>query len=155
MVGMLNQRLAPCYLASFLPKVATQLLGYSHWDQRMVLDVWIRDTLACTHTDMIYFGKQEAPQVFFFSPMNTRPLGRELPSIHMVCKCRPDEKSRSNKKKWIVKHRGHEKMALNTIFIHIKCSQCGKGHGLTAKDHEGVLVKVGGLFAAVVPVFLS
>ncbi|CAE6361975.1 unnamed protein product [Rhizoctonia solani] len=154
-VGMLNERLNPCYLASFVAKVSTQLLGYDHWDQQSVMDVWLRDTLACTHTDLVYFGKEEKAQIFLFSPMQSRPLGRELPSIHMTCKCVPGNDNRSRRKTWIVKHRSFQGMDLNHIDINIRCSQCRSSYDLRASDHQGTLVKIGGLYAALVPYFLS
>ena len=73
----------------------------------------------------------------------------------MTCLCKPDRSDISRKKYWIVKHRGRNGMQLSGVEIHLKCSLCKEGHNLKASDHQGTLLKIGGLYAAVVPYFLS
>jgi hypothetical protein len=102
----------------------------------------------------VYFGKQEEPLVFFFSPMHSQPLGQELPSIHMACRCVPVKERVLKRKVWLVKQQGHNKMALSKVVIVIKCLLCGESYNLRASNYQGVLCKIGGLYAAVVPFFI-
>lgn len=153
-VGTMNKRLLPAYMVNLISNSAVELLGFHAWSSRMVLDTWLRDSLACTHTDLIFFSRQQEPTLFCFSPFQTRPLGKDLPSLLMNCDCGVDGSGKGGRKIWEVKHTGHHGSKLKEVVVTARCSYCRRRWQLQEPELPGILVKIGGLYAAEVPYFL-
>jgi hypothetical protein len=158
-VGAMNKRFSPAYMANMIAQSVTSLLGFGSWSAAGLLDTWLRDSLACTHTDLIYFSKGEIPRMFCFSPFQTRPLGKELPSLLTSCDCKGapagDGPPSSRQKIWKVTHTGKHKSSLENILVKASCSICRRQYKLQAPYLKGTLHKYGGLYAAEVPYFLD
>lgn len=152
----MNKRLVPAYLVGLISKSAVELLGFGEWTTRMVLDNWLRDSPASTHTDLIFFGRQQEPMLFCFSPFQTRPLGKNLPSLLNTCDCKESGRRKESRQKiWRVTHTGHLDRRLDEVEVTVRCSLCGREWKLRERGLPGVLVKIGGLYAAEVPYFLE
>lgn len=149
----MNKRLLIAYLVNLVANSAVELLGYHTWTSRMVLDNWLRDSLACTHTDLIFFTRKAEPTRFCFSPFQTRPLGKDLPSLFASCDCGAVGSGRG-RKIWDVRHDGHHGKKLKDVLVTVRCSFCGRRWTLQEPQLPGILVKIGGLYAAEVPYFL-
>lgn len=156
LVGTMNRRLCAAYLINFVAQSVVPLLGFTTWNADKVLDAWLRDSAACTHTDLIYFGRNEKARVLYFSPFQTRPLGKNLPNLFDSCQCRDhnvESPNRGKKKVWKVLHNGVHNRKLSEIVITISCSLCKTKWSLHQPNLPGKLHKVAGLFAAEVPYF--
>lgn len=123
-----------------------------------MLESWLTDG-ACNHSDLIYFPKQGTVEMWCFSPFQTRPLGKELPSLLQTCTCpnpRPPKDTKSaegSRRIWRVVHNGKDRSALKDVEVLALCSACGQTWKLPTEHLDGQLRKLGGLFAAVVPYF--
>lgn len=140
-------------MVDLLCQAVVDLLGYSTWKWELLVDLWLRNTLANGHTDLIYFARREEPRAFFFSPFQTRPLGIPLPSVLSACPCRP-EGQQNRRKVWQVQHTGYHEKDLGGIVVTVKCSGCKSIWHLSKPSLNGRLWKCGGLYASVVKCFL-
>lgn len=155
-VGTMNKRLLPSYLVNLISQSAVTLLGFHNWTRQIFLDSWLRDSLASTHTDLIYFARQEEPSYFCFSPFQYRPLGKDLPNLLSTCKCLAGGYPGGKKQKiWKVTHDGRDLSQLKDVTIQISCSFCRKRWSLREPGLPGVLHKCGGLYGAEIPYFLD
>lgn len=161
-VGCFNQKLAPAFMLGMVAKASVQLIGYEGWSTPKLLDLWLLDDLAATHSDLICFSRNEAPVMWLFSPFQTRPLGKELPSVITTCTCTLTEITNSSRpahervrRIWKVTHDGKDGKPLRDIKVKVRCSACKQFWYLQTKYLQGKLHRMGGLYAAVVPCFSS
>lgn len=147
-VGTLNRRLSPAYMVDLLCQVAVDLLGYSTWKWELLIDLWLRNTLANGHTDLIYFERHNRPRAFLFSPFQTRPLGIPLPPILNACPCRPGSEEKK-RKVWKVQHTGVARKEIGKVVIRVECSVCEKVWHLQKPRLNGLLWTCGGLYASI------
>jgi hypothetical protein len=152
-------------VVELVSQAVVDMLGYSTWRRELVIDLWLRNTLANGHTDLIYFERCRQPEMFFFSPFLTRPLGISLPSILSHCPCKTEQpkdasmhEDRQGDKKgvrkvWKVAHTGKMQMPLGQVQIKLLCSCCKRIWKIQKPDLKGVLWKSGGLHASVVQYF--
>lgn len=149
-------------MMNLLAKASIELLGYRTWSNVGLLDVWLRDSLAPSHTDIICMTKREAPVMWLFSPFQTRPLGKELPNLLMTCTCpqifhtgQRVTPVRHVQKVWKVTHNGHHGKPLRETSVRAACSLCKQVWILPTDHLSGTLHCAGGLYAAIVPYFSS
>lgn len=146
-------------MVNLIAQSSITLLGYDSWNDLSVLDMWLRDSLASTHTDLIFFIRDNPPRLFRFSPFQSRPLSKELPSLLSICKCTGSGDATSHKQRkqkiWKVTHTGKHKSLLKNVVVTASCSACQQTWYLKKPDLPGILRKVGGLFAADIPYFLE
>lgn len=156
-------------MIELVSQAVVDLLGYSTWKRDLVMDLWIRNTLSNGHTDLIYFERNRQPEMFFFSPFQTRPLGISLPSLLSHCPCmteQPEDSlmhedqqperqgaTKGVRKIWRVDHKGKMHMALGQVQIKLRCTCCKRTWKIQKPDLKGVLWKSGGLYASVVNYF--
>ncbi|KAG8721218.1 hypothetical protein FRC08_014951 [Ceratobasidium sp. 394] len=136
------------------------------WDDTYLMDTWLRDSFACTHSDLIRFAAGHEPALFCFSPFQSRPLGKELPNLLTTCPCqkpRSPSPGKHSRKFWKVTHedlgkksrgRDGEPPLLKNIVIKAACSYCGEWWKMQQSDLPGTLHRYGGLYGAKVPYFL-
>jgi hypothetical protein len=141
-------------------QAAVDLLGYSSWRWQLLVDLWLRNTLANGHSDLIYFERLHRPRAFFFSPFLTRPLGIPLPSILTFCPCKVESQqgdlqgnNRGVRKVWKVSHKGRKDMPLGQVVIKVQCSCCKRSWRIQKPGLKGVLWTSGGLYASIVDYF--
>jgi hypothetical protein len=147
-------------MIDLVSKASIDLLGYDAWSPRGLLELWLRHDLASTHTDLICISREEDPELWLFSPFQTRPLGKELPSILMTCSCssldKPGSRRTGNSQTrtiWKVTHNSKHGKALRDIAVKAACSTCKQTWILPTADLVGKLHHTAGLYAAIVPYF--
>ena len=159
LVGTKNMRLSPAYMVNLIAQTSITMMGYSTWGAMEMLDSWLRDSVASTHTDLVFFSRGEIPQLFHFSPFQSRPLGKDLPSILSSCNCtgsgQKTPHERRLRKIWKVAHNATSGSLLKGVVLVASCSVCGKTWYFQKADLPGVLLKVSGLYAAKIPYFLE
>lgn len=155
-VGTMNKRLLPAYLVNLVSQSSVTLLGFTTWSGQLLLDTWLRDSLASTHTDLIYFTQKKEPSLFCFSPFQSRPLGKDLPSLLSSCDCSDGPAPGGTRQKiWRVTHNGHDLSQLKDVVVQASCSFCRRQWILQERNLPGVLHKIAGLYAAEIPYFLE
>jgi hypothetical protein len=146
-------------MLNLVAKASVELLGYRSWTNSGLLDMWLRDGLAAPHTDIICMTRRESPAMWLFSPFQTRPLGKELPSLLMMCTCPQlpraggEHRPHHIQKIWKVTHDGHHGKLLRDTHVRASCSICKQVWKLPTDHLHGKLHCVGGLYAAIVPYF--
>lgn len=86
-VACINTKLAPAFMIGMVVKTSVELLGYEGWSTDALLNLWLRDELASTHSELLCITRHKPPTMWLFSPFQTRPLGKALPSVLMTCTC--------------------------------------------------------------------
>lgn len=156
-VGTMNERLSPAYMVDLAIQTSVSLLGFTSWNGPSLLDMWLRDALACTHTDLIHFARGKPPMLFCFSPFESRPLGKALPNLLMSCKCgtpiAEGATSRRRQKVWQVRKTGKNGTPLSKVVVTAICTACEQTWKMSEPGLAGRLVKASGLYAAEVPYF--
>lgn len=159
LAGCLNLKLAPGFMLNMVARMTVSLIASAQWEVDEMFACWLRDGAACNHSDLIVLVKNQPPSMWLFSPFNSRPLGKELPSLLNVCSCpqlgtwaQADLRQR-RRKVWIVKHTASEKKSLRDVEVRAQCSRCLQTWILPTEHLTGQLKKVSGLYAAVVPYF--
>ncbi|KAG9096978.1 hypothetical protein FS749_007349 [Ceratobasidium sp. UAMH 11750] len=158
-VGCLNTRLASAYMVDFVVKASVEMLGFDDWTMSGVFQAWMRSDSACTHSDLIYFSKTDPVVMWLFSPFQTRPLGKPLPSLIGKCTCPkgpliPLPEGAKGQKIWKVTWRGAVGSSLDKITVKATCSLCGQTWQLPTENMVGTLLEVSGLYAVEVPFFV-
>lgn len=160
-VGFLNDRLAPALVICTVAGFIADSLGLNEDFRKAVLESWMRDEMAPTHTDLVLFSSNpsERCEVFMFSPLQTRPLGRQLPSVLEICSCKPDasQKGARAKRNWRVIHNlgnRKSKMLKDIRNLQVMCESCKKIWTLETEHMPGTLEELGGLYFVCVPYFV-
>ncbi|KAF8597009.1 hypothetical protein BDV93DRAFT_513684 [Ceratobasidium sp. AG-I] len=159
LLGCMNLKLAPAFMLNLVTKMTTKLAKVDQWAEEKMLECWLTDGIACNHTDMLLLTKRSPPVMWLFAPFESRPLGKELPSLLSVCSCpqlstsRTDPAEGWNRKVWRVTHDWKKGKPLNEVIVKASCSVCGQMWLLPSEHLAGSLRRVDGLFAAVVPYF--
>ncbi|KAG8734299.1 hypothetical protein FRC10_011774 [Ceratobasidium sp. 414] len=165
LVGFTNKRLLPCYLVNVITQVSIVLLGFTEWNDTYLMDTWLRDTFACTHSDVIRFATRQEPTLFCFSPFQTRPLGKELPNLLRTCPCKKPasaDPGKRSRKIWKVTHddvgkksgKNGKPTLLKDVVIKATCSYCNAWWKMRQSDLPGTLHRCGGLYCAKIPYFM-
>ncbi|QRV74544.1 NAD-dependent histone deacetylase SIR2 [Ceratobasidium sp. AG-Ba] len=103
-VGCLNTRLPASVMTPLISSLVVDALGYGTELPTSFVENWMRDEMASALTDIILFSPKSEPMIYRFAPMQTRPLGRPLPSVLHTCDCKNvPPTARNVKKEWIVK----------------------------------------------------
>ncbi|KAG9103187.1 hypothetical protein FRC06_011844 [Ceratobasidium sp. 370] len=75
LVGCLNKKLTPAFMINLVTGLTTSLVGTDESPGEEMLNCWLNDGMACSHTDLIYMAKGLPPSMWLFSPFKSRPLG--------------------------------------------------------------------------------
>ncbi|CUA72102.1 Hydrocephalus-inducing protein [Rhizoctonia solani] len=156
----LNKKLSPIYMFNLFNKV-TKALAERPADARSVVQLaWMRDSIACSHSDLLCVARNLPAELWLYAPFQSRPLGKALPSLLSVCSCKrrddhPDPQvGRVGRRKiWKVEHKGKAGDKLKDIELRAICRACGQWWLLSHTPLEGHLSKVNGVFGAIVPYF--
>jgi hypothetical protein len=160
LLSFFNIKLAPAFVAGMIARITTCLAGReARWTRPIIVNTWLTDGVACGHSDVLYMARYTPPHMWLFSPFDSRPLGRELPHLLTVCKCKAKEglpediNPRRTRKVWIISHNGTTGTALSELELNARCSLCNQKWKLPTDHLKGFLYQYGGLYAAVVPYF--
>ncbi|KDN43800.1 hypothetical protein RSAG8_05793, partial [Rhizoctonia solani AG-8 WAC10335] len=127
-IGCLNEKLTPAFLVCFLGKLTTSMAD-DVVSAGEVVECWLSDDIAVSHTDLIYLEKLSPPLMWLFSPFDSRPLGKELPHLLSVCKCKREQQEgghqqQKDRKVWRVSHNAAHGVPLNEVQVKVSCSLC-------------------------------
>lgn len=171
MVGFLNTRLTPGILSSMLSWVVVESLGFGSNFRTSLVECWMRDEMASSHSNIILMSRNALPTLYCFAPFQTRPLGRDLPSILHTCDCKNVEESNLTvEKRWKVRHTISKlksqpgidsanpgstfgRVECNRYNVTIACTRCRNRWALTSEHLPGVLCNVAGLHYVEMPYF--
>jgi hypothetical protein len=145
-------------MLNLVSRSSIETAGYTEWTASALFKLWLNESQACTHTGLICMEREKPPVMWLFSPFQTRPLGKELPSLLMTCTCPllrtgPEGGETLGRKVWAVTHNGRDGMLLRNVKVTAACSICRQGWELDSRNLDGHLRRSGGLYAAVVPYF--
>lgn len=162
LVGCFNSKLAPAYMINLVSRCTIETAGYDEWTTAALLDMWLTDELASTHSDLICMARGQVPEMWLFSPFQTRPLGKELPSLLTACSCpllsrnqQDGAPLRRSRKIWTVTHDGQHGKLVRETTVKVACSVCKQGWILPSQHLLGRLHMAGGLYAVVAPYFAT
>jgi hypothetical protein len=148
------------YMITMVTKALVQLISYEGWSIDKLMDLWLRDALAVMHSDVICFSRDEAPIRWLFSPFQSHPLGKELPSILLTCTCLSLEKSNMSClpaehvcKIWKVTHNAKPGKPQCKVEVKASCTISKQVWMLPTEALHGKLCHVGGLYAVIAPYF--
>ncbi|QRW22534.1 Hydrocephalus-inducing protein [Rhizoctonia solani] len=154
LVACLNKKLSPVYMFNWLNKATKALAEEPDEVQRTLRLSWLRDSIAPSHSDLLFMSNGHAAEMWLYAPFQSRPLGRPLPSLLSVCPCSSKGKNQRRKKIWKVDHNGKSGRQLCDVEVKAICRACRQKWPLPQEDMKGILVKVNGVYAAIVPYFL-
>ncbi|QRW09563.1 Hydrocephalus-inducing protein [Ceratobasidium sp. AG-Ba] len=156
----MNTRLSPAYMVNLIAKISTTMVDPDPDASETLFRLWISDTLAASHTNLLFLAREAEPTMWLYAPFQSRPLGKTLPSIFSACSCpglSPGEqrsrRRQGSRKTWDVSHDGRDGQLLRDVVVYAKCSICGQSWPLLSDYFAGRLRKYAGVFAAVVPYF--
>ncbi|GAB1528453.1 hypothetical protein RhiTH_011647 [Rhizoctonia solani] len=153
LVACLNKKLSPVYMFNWLNKATKALAEEPDEVQRTLRLSWLRDSIAPSHSDLLFMSNGHAAEMWLYAPFQSRPLGRPLPSLLSVCPCSSEGKNQRRKKIWKVDHNGKSGKQLCDVEVKAICRACRQKWPLPQEDMKGILVKVNGVYAAIVPYF--
>ncbi|QRV80756.1 Hydrocephalus-inducing protein [Ceratobasidium sp. AG-Ba] len=158
----MNTRLSPAYMVTLIAKISTTLVDPDPDASETLFRLWISDTLAASHTNVLYLAREAEPTMWLYAPFQSRPLGKALPNIMSACSCpglSPGEyrlrRRQGSRKTWDVNHNGRDGQLLQDVVVYAMCSICGQSWPLLSDYFSGRLRKYAGVFAAVVPYFFA
>ncbi|GAB1516961.1 hypothetical protein RhiTH_000004 [Rhizoctonia solani] len=153
LVACLNKKLLPVYMFNWLNKATKALAEEPNTVQKTLRLSWLRDSIAPSHSDLLFMSNGHAAEMWLYAPFQSRPLGRPLPSLLSVCPCSSEGKNQRRKKIWKVDHNGKSGKQLCNVEVKAICRACRQKWPLPQEDMKGILVKVNGVYAAIVPYF--
>ncbi|EUC54287.1 hypothetical protein RSOL_036300, partial [Rhizoctonia solani AG-3 Rhs1AP] len=158
-MGCLNEKFTPAFLVCFLGKLTTSTANDKLLSED-VIDSWLSDDIAVSHTDLICLEKWSPPVMWLFSPFNSRPLGKELPHILTACQCKrmqrtSNQQQQKNRKVWMTSHNAAHGMHLNKVQVKVTCSLCRQMWILPSEHLTGVVYTHAGLYSSIVPFFAA
>ncbi|QRW09545.1 helicase domain-containing protein [Ceratobasidium sp. AG-Ba] len=127
----MNKKLGPVYMLNLIAKISTTMVDPDPDAAETLFRLWISDTLAAPHTNILFLAQNAEPTMWLYAPFQSRPLGKALPNILSVCSC-PDlppgdyrsRRRQGSRKTWDVNHNGRDGQPLRDVVVHAKCSIC-------------------------------
>ncbi|KAG8791751.1 hypothetical protein FRC12_008232 [Ceratobasidium sp. 428] len=158
LVGCLNKKLSPAYMANLVTMFSYHLIGVSGDARKTLHCTWMTESIACSHTDLLHMAPGRAPEMWLYAPFQSRPLGKPLPNVFSVCPCPslidPESGRTSARKKiWKVDHKGRPGSKLRDVKVKAICQGCRQAWPLPYEALQGTLVRVAEVYGAVVPYF--
>ncbi|KAG8795541.1 hypothetical protein FRC12_012980 [Ceratobasidium sp. 428] len=158
LVGCLNKKLSPAYLANLMVMFSWNLAGQPGDAKKTLHHTWMKESIACSHTDLLYMAPGKAPEMWLYAPFQSRPLGKPLPNVFSVCPCSKstdpaDDTTVARRKIWKVEHKGRPGSKLGDVKVRAICQGCKQAWPLAYEALQGTLVKIAGVYGAVVPYF--
>ena len=157
-IGSLNDKLSPAFLVPLLGKLTTRQ-AHEKLSAEEVVQCWLSDDIAVSHTDLIYLERLSPPVMWLFSPFDSRPLGKELPHVLSACKCKRglqgSDSRQSDRKVWKVSHNATDGKRLDEVEIKVSCSLCGQMWKLPSEHLKGKVYNYAGLYSSIVPFFAT
>ncbi|KAB5588351.1 hypothetical protein CTheo_8204 [Ceratobasidium theobromae] len=160
LLGAMNTRMCVAYTINLIARLSTCMVDGDSDAMETMFRLWLTDSVAVSHTDMLCFARGGEPTLWLYAPFQSRPLGMPLPSIMTTCSC-PDLniaehrtlRRLKSRKAWEVDHNGADGVALRDVAVKASCTVCRQVWPLPADHLAGTLRKYAGNFAAVVPYF--
>ncbi|KAB5589098.1 Hydrocephalus-inducing protein [Ceratobasidium theobromae] len=158
-IGCLNVKFSPAYMVNLIAKLSKALVESTTEAYKIIHHTWMRDTIACSHTDLLCLTKTRPPEMWLYAPFSSRPLGKALPSLLSVCPCtaKPhdgqDTRSKRRRKIWKVEHDGRPGSKLRDVKVKAICQACRQTWPLPQESLVGKLVKINGVYGVVLPYF--
>jgi hypothetical protein len=103
-----------------------------------VINPWMRNKGLFEHSDLVVFTREGPCTLLLASEFSTRPLGKPLPPIEMVCHCAVSATSQ-RQKVWLVQHNARHECAVRDVKLSVKCSFCKKTWLLETAWLNGVI----------------
>lgn len=158
-MGCLNEKLAPAFIVCFLGKLTT-VTADNILSPEDAVECWLSDDIAVSHTDLICLQQSLPPVIWLFSPFGSRPLGKELPHLLNVCKCKREhqegsQQQQKDRKVWKVSHNAAHGVPLNQVEVKVTCSLCRQMWVLPSEHLTGQVYTHAGLYSAIIPFFAT
>ncbi|QRV74571.1 Hydrocephalus-inducing protein [Ceratobasidium sp. AG-Ba] len=161
MLGCYNTRLAPAFVVNLAAKLSTTVMDSLLHGGVEAFRAWVTDSLAFSHSDLIFLAPNIKPELWFYAPMQSRPLGKPLPDLLAVCSC-PNgplegrSVRRGSRKVWDVRYEGAvDRAKLRDVRVNARCSVCRQQWPLPSEHLSGVLRQYMSSYVAVVPYFFE
>ncbi|EUC54501.1 hypothetical protein RSOL_052980, partial [Rhizoctonia solani AG-3 Rhs1AP] len=160
--GCLNQRLSPGFMVNVMCKMSTRLVEESEWMWEIMYEVWLTDSIARTHSDLLCIAPGRPAEMWLYAPFQSRPLGKPLPDLLQVCNCpklvggsADTPTGLAPRKQWKVTHQGKGGQPIREISVKATCSRCKQFWKLPSAGMVGDLKNMGGQYGVRVPYFVS
>ncbi|KAG8734422.1 hypothetical protein FRC11_014268 [Ceratobasidium sp. 423] len=161
-VACLNKKLSPTYMFNLFTKLTKGLAARPDQARNVVHMGWMRDSIATSHSDLVCLARNQPVELWLYAPFQSRPLGKALPSVLSVCECSAQDASpqgtninKRRRKIWKVEHDGKHGDMLRDVKVKAICRACGQAWILPQETMAGKLIKVNGVYGAVVPYICS
>ncbi|KAG8722665.1 hypothetical protein FRC08_014410 [Ceratobasidium sp. 394] len=160
LLGCMNTRLSPAFMVNLLARLSIKLVGQKEWAGPTTFQTWMRDSVACSHSDLLWLAPGAQPELWLYAPFQSRPLGKPLPNLLSVCSC-PDyprqldhkPATQRPRKIWKVTHNGKPGDKLSDIKVKVQCRLCRQLWVLPTEHLVGRLRQVDGVYGVIVPYF--
>ncbi|KAG8734411.1 hypothetical protein FRC11_014257 [Ceratobasidium sp. 423] len=160
LIACLNKKLSPTYMFNLFTKVTKTLAEQPDNAHAAIQLSWMRDSLAPSHSDLLCVARNRPAEAWLYAPFQSRPLGKALPSLLSVCPCsaqqtNPDGtlQDKRRRKIWKVEHDGKPGSKLQDVKVKAICRACRQAWPLPQDPLRGRLIRVNGVYGAVVPYF--
>ncbi|KAG8715073.1 hypothetical protein FRC08_011025 [Ceratobasidium sp. 394] len=163
LLASMNLRLSPAYLVNLVAKITTGLVEQAPWAAETMFRMWLADSIAPSHSDMLLLARKREPELWLYAPFQSRPLGKPLPNVLAVCSCpglsgggteNKVLRRAGGRKVWDVRQtNGKDGTPLRDVRVQAACLVCRQSWPLPSEHMDGVLRKYFGTFGAVVPYF--
>ncbi|CUA72954.1 alpha-mannosidase [Rhizoctonia solani] len=159
--GCLNRKMSPGFMVNMMASMSTRLVEKSDWAWETMFEVWLTDSIARTHSDLLYLAPSRPAEMWLYAPFQSRPLGKPLPDLLQVCHCSKLEGSSASsdgtvgRKQWKVTHEGKGGQPISQIKVKAACSRCKQHWQLPSADMVGDLKNMGGQYGVRIPYFIS
>jgi hypothetical protein len=159
LVGCLNKKFSPAFMVNVFAKWSKALVNETGEACKAMHHIWMRDTIACSHSDLLCLARGRRPELWLYAPFQSRPLGKPLPSLLSVCPCSPASNEQAQaanirrRKIWKVEHNGNPGSKLRNVKVKAICQACRQAWPLPQESLAGSLMKINGVYGAVVPYF--
>jgi hypothetical protein len=160
LIGCLNKKFSPAFMVNVFAKWSKLLVDESDEACKTMLHTWMRDTIACSHSDLLCLARGRRPEMWLYAPFQSRPLGKPLPSLLSVCPCSPPVDTQGlvaigirRRKIWKVEHEGVPGAKLRDVKVKAICQACRQAWPLPYESLAGILIRINGVYGAIVPYF--
>ncbi|CAE6540621.1 unnamed protein product [Rhizoctonia solani] len=159
--GCLNHKMSPGFMVNMMASMSTRLVEKADWASETMFEVWLTDSIARAHSDLLYLAPSRPAEMWLYAPFQSRPLGKPLPDLLQVCHCPKLEGSSASsdatvgRKQWKVTHEGKGGQPISQIKVRAACSRCKQHWQLPSADMVGDLKNIGGQYGVRIPYFIS